>query len=571
MLIIFTVSMLFTQIISVYNSVHAESTPVTIEFFPTSVELPIQGDTTSTSTGGTTSTKNTSQALMIVRNSSTDTVRGIQIKCFSNINNVELEATRTNSNNPRPETKIICKNNAELNTNKNLQNINIPGDLKPGIEYFWNLKISQTDNNESVNGKFYFYMTYQILDKRTRRNISKMITTSLDINSKAIKKPEDVVNVEVKSKLETLNENRSGIAYLSITNKANFPITIKQVEPSGSDFISFKDKNSKDSKEIKNQPIIINKYLKSNMTYSMPIEVKADRRVKPGKYILLFDVQLEWQQDGKKQITNIIKEKEVEIGVFGESGILQILQVPSILLLPGFLVLMTIRQLWTWDWLNVKDRNAQFLPQGIADPYFWFYAVLISLAIAILYLRFFGQNFLEIYGLEDVFWIWIWSIFGGAVLYFIWGIQKREITPNPNDDPIKILIKIDRLNLIPWLNLSPWLDAVSIEGQNTRALLLAPRGSQLQGACWVVPHIVVTFISPLPPAPNDYAQLRTQIEEEERKHEKASAAKLAQLLKKGEDQRFLTVNWETVPWVTRPTLEDRPLRRANQPESIFQF
>lgn len=530
MAIIFITSLLLTQTISFYGSVYAQSPPISLEVLPASVELPIPNEK--------------AQVLVIVRNTSTtDRLQKIKLNWLSNIDS------------------------SNLNIKADIRTVN---SLPAGGEFASTVELSQ-NKQEQILGKVFFRIDYQ-----KRDSISKVASTILEVKSQSQKKAEEIVDIAIKTTLETLNENRSALAYLIVKNKAYFPITIKEVVPSGPSFISFKDSSDLCASYTQNQPIIIGKDVKPNMTYPIPIDVKAKQKIKPGKHTLLFDVQLKWEQDGKEQIGNIIQEKEVNVGVFGESAILELLKIPSLFILPGFLVLMTLRQLWIWRWFRANDEEAEF-PLKPDQAEFWFFGVFISLAIAVLYTLILKDNYLEEYGTNDIFVLWLCSIVLGLIFYSIWSLWqncwKQQITPNPNDNPIRILEKLHRRKL------NAVLERVKIAGQERDGFLVAAVGSPLEGTHWVIPPIALEYREPqaLVEIPenagwkprikqwvnkniiykikgdpvSNFTQLREKISQQ--RGQQGHADELAKLLQEGQQSGFLTWDWENLGWIRRPT------------------
>jgi hypothetical protein len=418
-----------TLLNSGYYSVSAQSKPVIIEVIPPSVELPITGEVAET--------------LAVIRNNSEDILQNVRLTWFSNINvNVEVNklAVRT---------------------------------IPPGGELAWTLKLSQS-KNELITGKIYLRLDYIVQPRNNRAAISKIVSEAIEVKSREIEKVNEIINVDLKITLETLNDNRSTLSYLILTNQSAVPISVIKILPSGPDFISFNQiyYNSGTTQGTLTQPTFVQRILKllslsvnsnSNVsqeepilfepplllqphtTYSIPVEVKAKQRVNPGKHTLIFNIEIQWKQDEATQTGNIIKAQEVEVGVFGESAILELLQVPSLFVLPGFLVLMTIKQLWKSNIFRANDEKSE-LSLEPTNAEFWFFGIIISIVIALLYPLIIGQNYFEEYGLGDIFGVWIFSLGLGAIIFLIWMIMRKlhrqRVIPNPIDDEITILMDL---------------------------------------------------------------------------------------------------------------------------------
>lgn len=531
MAIIFITSLLLTQTISFYSFVHAQSSPISLEVLPASVELP--------------TTKKKATVLVIFRNTSTtDSLQKIKLHWLSNIHS------------------------SNLNIKTDITSINT---LLPGGEFASTVELYQTKQEEEILGKIYFLIDYQ-----KGVGISKVASTILEVKSYSEKKIEELADLKLKTTSEILNENRSALAYLIVKNKSYFPIRIKQVVPSGPSFILFKDSSNSSASYTQNQPINIEKDISPNTTYSIPIDVKAGQQIKPGKHTILFDVQLKWKQNGEDQLGTLILEKELIVGVFGEPAILELLKVPSLFILPGFLVLMTFRQLWIWHWCRANDADAEFVLKS-DRPEFWFFGVFISLAIAVFYNLILKKNYLEEYGTNDIFVLWVYSICLGLIFYLIWSLGqnwwKQQITLNAKDDPITILKKLHRCKL------SAFLDRVKFEGKERNGFLVAPIGSLIEKTHWVIPPIALKYQEPqalidLPEnagwRPNierwvkknivykiigtpqaNFEQLKSKIEAQRQQQEHAN--ELAKLLQEGQRRGFLSFSWDNLGWIKQPT------------------
>jgi hypothetical protein len=158
---------------------------------------------------------------------------------------------------------------------------------------------------------------------------------------------------------------------------------------------------------------------------------------------------------------------ELSIGVLGESEILQALAVPSFLLLPGFLFLVTMMLLF-----QLKIRRPASLdafPFDAKAPTFWIAAIWISILAAVAYPWIVGRDYLQGYGLDDILWVWFLAGLAGAAVYFGWmrcvasadAKKERDAlaaaeeerqrvaarTPASGDEPLEILRKLQRQGL----------------------------------------------------------------------------------------------------------------------------
>jgi hypothetical protein len=186
----------------------------------------------------------------------------------------------------------------------------------------------------------------------------------------------------------------------------------------------------------------------------LPILVCPEEQIVPGKYNLLASAKV--TLDGTV-LAALSASQAVEVGVLGESDLLNLLGVPSLLLLPGFLFLITLRILQV---TLVAPVAATTLKPKEAD--FWAVAIALSLAFAFLYpwatehLAPEGRrDYLVAYGLRDLVYVYAAAIVLGCLAFFVWRIlvwcaslyrawQLRRCVPQAGDDPVVILGKLVR-------------------------------------------------------------------------------------------------------------------------------
>jgi hypothetical protein len=176
----------------------------------------------------------------------------------------------------------------------------------------------------------------------------------------------------------------------------------------------------------------------------------AARAAIPGTYALLvgFNVRSLNPTGAWEPMT---AQGKVTIGIPGLSDALQFLGIPSLLLLPGALVILTFLTMLPW---------LTGLPQvDWKKPALLLLAVLLSFAAAYLYPwvtgRWLGlaRDYLRGYELRDVVYVWAGSMVVGVVaalvvisIYWIcviirWLVERNE--PRADDQPIDILKKLD--------------------------------------------------------------------------------------------------------------------------------
>jgi hypothetical protein len=346
--------------------------------------------------------------------------------------------------------------------------------------------------------------------------------------------------LEMAAKLE----QRPGLIYLIVKNKSNKPFTVETISVKNPRFVIITSLAPEEKR-----------VLADGSSLSVGYNISATNEVLPGKQLIMFELLLE--QAGREQ--TITASHPITVGVLGESEILTLLQLPSLLFLPGFLIVLT----WQFLWSVFKPLNINF-PLEAKTPQFWLFAIGLSFIMLLVYPPITGmrpiagslttgpRNYLVGYGLLDFALIWMISMtlaivtfviaFGGynLVLALIkWGAgllnrfrqwQVREKTPSQDDMPITILRKLDRQGLGVALNVveAPILGA-------TRRAFLLERWREDQKEFWVGPAIMVKW--------SDTAEAGLQQRVEELLEQKQSAAMLADFLEKSQGDGDLSVSW----------------------------
>ncbi|BAY26524.1 hypothetical protein NIES2100_63400 [Calothrix sp. NIES-2100] len=363
---------------------------------------------------------------------------------------------------------------------------------------------------------------------------------------------EQVVDVNIKTTISSLDEYHPGKIYLLIKNKFNKDILISQVCPIGPDFIDFV--YSKDKITIS-----------PHQTQILAIEIKTQGQVLPGKHLFLFNIFFQWKDLGKVKIINLVSFKEINVGVIGESEILKLLGVPSLLVLPGFLMLVTVKIFWELN--NTKDKNNTF-PLKTISPEFWFIAITLSIPMIFLYpiiterVLKIRRSYLETYGPTDVLLVWVSSILLAAALYLIsigsinlykiWRIKQDA--PSPEDDPVTILYKLDKQGL------GVALECVNLKGIEQPVFLLESTKDDKE-KLWVAPPIILEWLKG-----SECKTLREDVSNQLTLQGKAKT--LANLLKKGEKIKALRVDWQTGSNILKPK-QVKSIDITNYSKDIF--
>jgi hypothetical protein len=264
----------------------------------------------------------------------------------------------------------------------------------------------------------------------------------------------------------------------------------------------------------------------------------------------VFAVGFSWNEGGAEQRATMLRDKEVDVGVFGESKVLQTLGLPSVFILPGFLFIAMLALLWK---LTKPAERAFPLEIGTSpgDPVFWLAAVTLSALIGFLYWLVTRRNLLDAYGLTDVATLWVASIVSAGLVWLVaglgvtgWAWYVRRRTPTVNDEALDVLKKMGRVR-----KQRAWVERVEIEGSPSPPYLLVRRerkGEQL----WIGPNVLLTWLDS---SWQQHAALEKMLGERNR-----SMKELATLLSRAVKATAIRLRWNEGMAPSRP----KPLNKS---------
>jgi hypothetical protein len=402
-------------------------------------------------------------------------------KVFANRKTPVLVVVRNPSSTPLSNLELTSYTDAVLTIEGQGYRLD---SLAPKSEYAWVIELSTKQNGEFAPGIVQFRLDYSSgPGKDSARGVA---LASVEVKNGVLESAAEIADVKVETTLESLTEQTPGRVYLVITNKINKEVTAT-VTPTWP-FGLQRPKNE----ATKDYAVTLPPY----QTGHVEIGVEAKERVRPGKHLLVFDVTLAWNESGQAQVRHNIIARPVDVGVLGESQILTLIGVPSLLLLPGFLVLLTMKIVWSLKWFKVKGQPATF-PWEVKSAEFAFAAITISFVLTGAY-SLLWQNLLDGYGLRDILIVWFISVFIVGILVYaiIANIYKwhwRRVTPSVNDeDPIPFLQKLGRRRLGIFLEEAEFGIKVDNNDVRQRAFLLESREDAGE-TIWVAPPIDIRF------------------------------------------------------------------------------
>jgi hypothetical protein len=147
-------------------------------------------------------------------------------------------------------------------------------------------------------------------------------------------------------------------------------------------------------------------------------DVRLKGGITPGQQTLVFDVPVTWRAGGEAVRANVLASTTLNAAVLGESELLKVLALPSLLFVPGFLILVMLGLLWRTDALT-RWRPRLTLPSKPGEPEFWVLSITASMAVWAAVRLVWKRNMLAGYNARDVAWVWMGSLVAGAVIFLL--------------------------------------------------------------------------------------------------------------------------------------------------------
>lgn len=380
--------------------------------------------------------------------------------------------------------------------------------LQPHGTLAWTLHLTKRVRG-SAAGQVHIQLDYRWQPEATTDLVPGVALGTIEIQDRRPETLDKVAAVRIETTLDLLHEKRQGSVFLVVSNLSSDPVTVKRIKMAKPSYI-FVETPPMDAHGIVRLPQEMT--LAPQESRAVPIIVTAGNAVQPGKHLLLFEVDLEQIKYGYAWTETFIVTQAFTVGVLGESEILTAIGVPSFLLLPGFLIVVAFRMLWT----GVSPKQPLDLDPKSAE--FWLIAILLSLGAAFIYPLLTGwlgqpRNYIEGYGLRDIVNVWFGSVGMGFAFWAFW-MGGHELTarlraqtiPSPDDGPVQILRKLARNHH----SISLEQVEIIVGNQSQRAFVIAPARAGQQDI-WVAPLMTVTW---MPTAGKDAKDLFEQLLED---------------------------------------------------------
>jgi hypothetical protein len=352
------------------------------------------------------------------------------------------------------EVAVVVRNISPVPlSNLNLSCLKIPGlsvqiappsqkILPPHSAHFWTVKLEMEENAE-IPENLWFRLIFLFKEKNDARDFQDVAFASIKLIHEPRFTIEKMVSIKTEKADEPLMEYQTRRFYLFITNTSSIPVQVKKAVPILPPKLTVREKIP-----------ITGKTLSPLQQYVFPLEIRVEGGISPGEHLIVYDIDFQWHSPGKtpvKRTGNLLTSFKIKAKILGESDLLTTLGVPSFLLLPGFLVMITLGFL-----CRIMEQGSKI--PGLSKPEFWLFAISLSIVMGLLYPAVTRHNYLKGYGLSDIVLVWSLSIILTVLGYFLYYLGRKrfikykeektaEITISQGDRAIDVLTKLNRIGL----------------------------------------------------------------------------------------------------------------------------
>jgi hypothetical protein len=271
--------------------------------------------------------------------------------------------------------------------------------------------------------------------------LSKVLVSSLPVVLQEAEPLDQVAKVDVRSGLTTLDDFRGGDVVLVVSNTSAGAIRVTDVRPHPKEGVSF---------DVEDVPRPL--WIRPAHQRAIPVAVSLDKgaALRSGPDVLLFTVDLAWGDKAHVRSGSVVVSHDVKFGVFAESEVGELLKIPSFLVLPGFLLVLTLGLLWRAGAHFKRLPNEPILSNVAAFAYF---VVLTSMLLIVVYRIRTGRDIRAGYSFGDIVTIsrdsilYALVLFGAAFLAHSRYLRWRYPTEGDRDSPITTLKKLGRQGL----------------------------------------------------------------------------------------------------------------------------
>ncbi|MDQ1391922.1 MAG: hypothetical protein QOF30_899 [Acidimicrobiaceae bacterium] len=262
------------------------------------------------------------------------------------------------------------------------------------------------------------------------------VATSIGVTSATTESPDTVARVTVQSGLKTLDDFHGGTVTLVVANTSARPITVRSVDVMHPDHVNTKPKAPDGCAPSTPKSDVC--VLDVGQTATIPYAVTANNITQSGNDVLIFRVRVASGDTisprGDNPSVDIVAAHDITLGLFGESELAKLFQIPTITLVPGFLLVAAVALLWRLG-LRPQGRAADKFPVSLGDGEFWVLSVLISILFLGVFRLLSGRNPLSETTVRDTAYLSGYALliafiaYGAPMLVVSWRTRRRRLAP----------------------------------------------------------------------------------------------------------------------------------------------
>jgi hypothetical protein len=235
------------------------------------------------------------------------------------------------------------------------------------------------------------------------RRIGHILTASVAVAPRKREALADVADVTLSGGDETVHDGQDVAMTLSVTNKSDTPLRVVDVVPSADACVSVPQITS-------GLPVV-----GPGHVALISVPGRADRQVRLGKRTLAVQVDLQWGPAGQEVSGGTVVTHDVTLAVAGAPEVLTALSVPSLLLLPGYLIVICYLTVAAWRTPEAAAVGSSLqLWKDVAKPGTLIVSLTLSFAMVAAYDWRWHRQIAIAYGWSDVEWLWVMSVAAGG-------------------------------------------------------------------------------------------------------------------------------------------------------------
>jgi hypothetical protein len=281
------------------------------------------------------------------------------------------------------------------------------------------------------------------------RNGQPIATGQIKVTPKAGPTVAASVKAELLFDGEALLDGRDSSAFLQLTNLTDYDLTAWPPRPLAPPGIQI----TSDQKAAATLPA------RGVLLTRLALSVAPDQVLSSGKHTIGLVVSLVRNAGDLPWSGDVAVSREITAGIPGMTELQSVLQIPSLLLLPGFLIVISFFAARNLGKPAAAGQGAFTRFAFAWSPWLWIAAITLSGIIVFVYpwlTSVFGhvrRNILYGYGMSDLVTVWIGSIgvgIGGGLMVNLWDYVIAQIQGKrrfvPREEPLAFLKRLSRIN-----------------------------------------------------------------------------------------------------------------------------